>query len=114
MRNEVIIGDTDVLKTAPYRMTIAGFADLIGKLNALNDWRLEVLITGAHYCKKIDELVTAYVDDILTKISSCKHQSNKKLQTELIWDGPRGDNWVPPIAKKVRKIRLFGDYIRLK
>ena len=53
-------------------------------------------------------------DDILTKISSCKHQSNKKLQTELIWDGPRGDNWVPPIAKKVRKIRLFGDYIRLK
>ena len=69
---EVIIGDTDVLKTAPYRMTIAGFADLIGKLNALNDWRLEVLITGAHYCKKIDELVTAYVDDILTKTDLLK------------------------------------------
>ena len=69
---EVIIGDTDVLKTAPYRMTIAGFADLIGKLNALNDWRLEVLITGAHYCKKIDELVTAYVDDILSKTDLLK------------------------------------------
>ena len=69
---EVIIGDTDVLKGAPYRMTIAGFADLIGKLNALNDWRLEVLITGAHYCKKIDELVTAYVEDILTKTDLLK------------------------------------------
>ena len=69
---EVIIGDTDVLKTAPYRMTIAGFADLIGKLNALNDWRLEVLVTGAHYCKKIDELVTAYVNDILSKADLLK------------------------------------------
>lgn len=69
---EVIIGDTDVLKSAPYRMTIAGFADLIGKLNALNDWRLEVLITGAHYCRKIDELVTAYVDDILSKTDLLK------------------------------------------
>ena len=69
---EVIIGDTDVLKGAPYRMTIAGFADLIGKLNALNDWRLEVLITGAHYCRKIDELVTAYVDEILSKTDRLK------------------------------------------
>ena len=27
---EVIIGDTDVLSGAPYRMTAAGFGDLIG------------------------------------------------------------------------------------
>ena len=71
---EVIIGDTDVLKTAPYRMTVAGFGDLIGKLNALNDWRLEVLITGAHYCKNIDELVTAYVDDILSKADKLRQR----------------------------------------
>ena len=69
---EVIIGDTDILKSAPYRMTIAGFADLIGKLNALNDWHLGVLINGDHYCKKIDELVTAYVDDILGKADAIK------------------------------------------
>ena len=69
---EVIIGDTDILKSAPYRMTIAGFADLIGKLNALNDWHLAVLINGDHYCQKIDELVQAYVDDILTKTDKIK------------------------------------------
>ena len=69
---EVIIGDTDVLKSAPYRMTIAGFADLVAKLNALNDWHLSVLITGDHYCRKIDELVKAYVDDILGKAEAIK------------------------------------------
>ena len=76
---EVIIGDTDVLKTAPYRMTVAGFADLIGKLNALDDWRLEVLITGAHYCKNIDELVTAYVDDILSKADKLKQRDPEAI-----------------------------------
>ena len=69
---EVIIGDTDILKSAPYRMTIAGFADLIGKLNALDDWHLAVMINGDHYCKKIDDLVTAYVEDILKKAEAIK------------------------------------------
>ena len=69
---EVNIGDTDILKSAPYRMTIAGFADLIGKLNALDDWHLGAMINGDHYCKKIDELVQAYVDDILKKTDKIK------------------------------------------
>ena len=69
---EVIIGDTDILRSAPYRMTIAGFADLIGKLNALNDWHLGVMINGDHYCEKIDALVTAYVENILKKTDALK------------------------------------------
>lgn len=62
---EVIIGDTDVLKGAPFRMTVAGFADLAAKLNSLNDWRLDALVNGAHYCRRIDELIVHYVDGVL-------------------------------------------------
>lgn len=69
---EVIIGDTDILAGAPYRMNIAGFDDLIAKLNALNDWRLDVLINDAHYCEKIDTLVTDYVNDIVKKAGKLK------------------------------------------
>ena len=64
---ELIIGDTDILKAAPYRMTIAGFGDLIGKLNALNDWRLGAVVNGEHYCEHIANLVSDYVRDILGK-----------------------------------------------
>ena len=64
---EVIIGDTDILKAAPYRMTIAGFGDLVGKLNALNDWRLGAVVNGEHYCPHIADLVNDYVQDILGK-----------------------------------------------
>lgn len=65
--SEVIIGDTDILKGAPYRMTVAGFGDLIGKITCLNDWELARIINGEHFCRPITELVNGCVADILSK-----------------------------------------------
>ena len=64
---EVFIGDTEILKNAPFRMTLAGFGDLIGKLNSLNDWRLGVLVNDEHICENIATMVHDYVTDIIGK-----------------------------------------------
>lgn len=72
--SELILGDIDILQNAPYRMTVAGFGDLIGKLNALNDWRLAALVHGDHYCEKIDTLVSDYVSAILEKAGAIKRK----------------------------------------
>ena len=69
---EVIIGDTDILSGAPFRMVAAGFADLAAKLNAQNDWHLDVLLNNAHYCKKIDTMIMDYVYDIIRKADAIK------------------------------------------
>ena len=76
---EVIIGDTDVLAGAPYRMTIAGFADLIGKLSALTDWRLAVIANGDHYCKQMDTLVSDYVNEIMGKAGELKNRDPQAI-----------------------------------
>ena len=76
---EVIIGDTDVLAGAPYRMTIAGFADLIGKLSALVDWRVAVIANGDHYCKLIDTLVSDYVFNIMEKTDEIKNKEPQAI-----------------------------------
>lgn len=76
---EVIIGDTDVLAGAPYRMTIAGFADLIGKLSALTDWRLAVIANGDHYCKQMDALVSDYVNEIMGKAQELKNRDPQAI-----------------------------------
>lgn len=76
---EVIIGDTDILESAPYRMSIAGFGDLIGKLNALNDWRLSAIVNNDHYCKNIDQMVTDYVNDIMGKFDDIKRRDPSAL-----------------------------------
>ena len=45
-----IIGDTEILKGAPYKMIAAGLGDLLGKFTCLCDWKLAHLINGEHIC----------------------------------------------------------------
>ena len=77
--SEVIIGDTDILKTAPYRMTVAGFGDLIGKLTCLNDWELARIINGEHYCGRIVELVKDCVAKVLSEGQKIKERDPSVL-----------------------------------
>ncbi len=76
---EVIIGDTDILRTAPYRMTVAGFGDLIGKLNCLNDWELGRIVNDEHYCPQIAALVRGCVEDILRKAPRIRERDPEVL-----------------------------------
>lgn len=71
---ELIIGDTEILASAPHRMTIAGFDDLIGKLSALTDWRIAALANEDHYCKSIDDLVSVYVQRIMNLADELKER----------------------------------------
>ena len=76
---EVIIGDTDILKTAPYRMTVAGFGDLIGKVTCLNDWELARIINGEHYCENIVTLVRECVAQVIKDAPKIKQRDPETL-----------------------------------
>lgn len=58
-----IIGDVDMLKTAPIDMIKSGYGDIIGKYSALNDWKLSHLINGEYIC----DLVYALTYDMIKK-----------------------------------------------
>ena len=47
---KAIIGDSDILKSAPLEMIQAGYGDIIGKYSCLNDWKLSALINGEYFC----------------------------------------------------------------
>ena len=74
-----IIGDTEILKGAPYRMIAAGLGDLLGKSTCLCDWKLAKVINGEHYCDKIVELVEKCVDDVLQVADKAKDRDPKVL-----------------------------------
>ena len=74
-----IIGDTEILKGAPYRMIAAGLGDLLGKSTCLCDWKLAKVINGEHYCGKIVELVEKCVDDVLKVADKAKDRDPKVL-----------------------------------
>ena len=74
-----IIGDTEILKNAPYRMIAAGLGDLLGKSTCLCDWKLARVINGEHYCGHIVELVEKSVDDVLKVADKAKGRDPEVL-----------------------------------
>lgn len=74
-----IIGDTDILKGAPYRMIAAGLGDLLGKSTCLCDWRLAHLITGEHICPNIVDLVEDCVQQVLALAPRAKERDGEVL-----------------------------------
>ena len=74
-----IIGDTDILKGAPYRMIAAGLGDLLGKFTCLCDWKLARIITGEHYCENIVELVGSCVKSVLSDADKAKERNPEAL-----------------------------------
>ena len=50
---DVLIGDADLLATAPDEMLIAGLGDMIAKYVSIAEWRISHLINGEYYCEKV-------------------------------------------------------------
>jgi len=74
-----IIGDTDILKDAPYRMIAAGLGDLLGKFTCLCDWKLAKIITGEHYCENIVELVESCVSNVLSDADKARDRNPETM-----------------------------------
>ena len=54
---DVIIGDSDILKTAPLHMLKSGIGDMLAKYISIAEWRIAHLITGEYYCEAVAELI---------------------------------------------------------
>lgn len=53
----VILADTDIVRTAPLRLYLAGLGDMLAKITSLLDWRIAHLVTGEYYCAEVAALV---------------------------------------------------------
>ena len=58
---DVIIGDTDILKTAPMHMLRSGLGDMLAKFVSIAEWRIAHLITGEYYCEEVAQLIRSAV-----------------------------------------------------
>lgn len=87
---DVIIGDTEILKNAPIDMIRSGYADIIGKYSALNDWRLSELINGEYLCPEVYDLVkekTDLIRSLARDIAERKNEAIEELMRDLVLIG---------------------------
>lgn len=83
---EIIICDTDILKTAPMDMVCAGVGDVLGKYIAKADWKIGRAINDEVYCDVCGEIVTDALERLLGNIDEIKARSEKgiRLLTEAL------------------------------
>jgi len=63
-----IIADTTILRNAPIDMLRAGFGDIIGKLTALDDWKLSKIINNELYCETCVKLIEDALEKCISNI----------------------------------------------
>ena len=75
-----VIGDTNVLETAPYDLIQAGFGDVVGKITALADWDLAVKANGDYICDTCVTLTQRALEKCFGTAEGIKEKNPESLQ----------------------------------
>ena len=76
---ELILGDTDILRTAPLNMIASGYADIIGKYSSLCDWKLAALMENEPFCPYIYNIVKESTDETRSLASALMEKDGMAL-----------------------------------
>lgn len=74
-----LIGDTDILATAPQDLIEAGYGDVVGKLTALADWELAVKAKGDYCCDTCVTLVERALDKCFATAEGLRTHEGKAI-----------------------------------
>ena len=74
-----LVGDTDILKTAPQDLIEAGFGDVVGKITAIADWDLAVKVKGDYRCDTCVTLVNRALEKCFNSADGLKERDPAAL-----------------------------------
>ncbi len=74
-----LIGDTDILQTAPQDLIQAGYGDVVGKVTAIADWDLAVKANNDYRCDTCVTLVQRALDKCFAKAEGLKTRDADSL-----------------------------------
>ena len=82
---DVIIGDTDILKTAPDHMLRSGLGDMLAKFVSIAEWRIAHLITGEYYCEEVAQMIRTAVKKCVDNAEGLLKRENAAI--EAVFEG---------------------------
>ena len=77
---EIIVCDTEILKTAPLDMVCAGVGDVLGKYLARCDWKIGRIIHGEPFCDVCGEIVTDAIEKLLLNIDAIRERTDEGIR----------------------------------
>ena len=82
---DVIIGDTDILKTAPDHMLKSGLGDMLAKFVSIAEWRIAHIITGEYYCEEVAQLIRDAVKKCVSNAEGLLRREDAAI--EAVFEG---------------------------
>ena len=82
---DVIIGDTDILKTAPDHMLKSGLGDMLAKFVSIAEWRIAHLLIGEYYCEEVAQLIRTAVKKCVDNAEGLLRRENAAI--EAVFEG---------------------------
>ena len=67
---KMAIIDLSILKSAPRRLLISGYGDILAKLISLKDWQLGRDEKGEPYCKTAESLILSSLDELVSSLTN--------------------------------------------
>lgn len=90
MRPHAIIGDVDILASAPPRLIAAGFGDIAGKLTSCRDWEMARSLLDEAFCHIAQGEVIALAEEVMAragKLASGDREAVGALMRALVETG---------------------------
>ncbi|MFH1512384.1 MAG: sn-glycerol-1-phosphate dehydrogenase [Bacillota bacterium] len=77
---EIIVCDTDILRTAPIAMVCSGVGDVLGKYIAKADWMIGSIINGETYCGVCGEIVTQAIEKLFAHVEAIRDRTGEGIR----------------------------------
>ena len=80
---DVIIGDTDIVNTAPDNMLRAGLGDMLAKYISICEWRIGSIVTCEYYCEETAELIRRSLKKCVDNAKGLIKREDKAVEAVL-------------------------------
>ncbi len=80
----VIIGDLDILKTAPDHMLSAGLGDMLAKFISIAEWKIAHIITGEYYCERIANIVMSALNECVKNAKGLLKRDDEAIKAVFL------------------------------
>ncbi len=80
---DIVIGDVDLLKTAPDEMLRSGVGDIVAKYVSICEWRISNIINGEYYCEKIAEMMNEAVAEVVSKAEGLMQREDSAVEAVM-------------------------------
>ncbi len=80
----VIIGDIDILRTAPDHMLSAGLGDMLAKYVSIAEWKIAHIITGEYYCETVANIVLSALNQCVINAKGLLKREDEAIKAVFL------------------------------